>query len=416
MRLRLTVLVSLLATLGLAGVGGAAPRHNDGLTLATVPHRIAAGDPVLLYGRLSGPHPGGQTIRLYHRIVGAARFTYVSRTTTSAAGLFEFTRPDGVVRTSRRWFVRGPDASHSRTVTERVDALVSLAAVGTNGDTAHAFRLTGTVTPNHAGETVLLQERAGDDWHTVRSARLAAGSTYTLSYRRRIPGESDLRTVFRGDRRNARGASDPITLTVQQAQRPGFTIASSAPVITVGDSATVSGMLNGGANVPVTLLERTAGSRGFTAVATTTASPDGRYAFTEAPQHNAWFMVRSASRPGKRTAVLYEAVRYAVSAKPSTTAASPGKIVSFTGTVLPSRPSGEVVYLQRLGADGDWRTVAATSTNAAATYTVATTVGSAPSERFRVRALGDGLNRTAVSPVTAVSVTSPPPSALPPAS
>jgi hypothetical protein len=418
MRLRSTVLVSLLTTLGVAGVADAAPRHNHGLTLATVPSHISAGDPVLLYGRLGGPNAGERTIRLYHRIAGAARFTYVSRTKTDSAGRFEFTRADGVVLTNRRWFVRGPDGSHSRTVAERVDPLVSLVADTANADTLHTFTLSGAVAPGHAGEAVLLQERSGtgDDWHTVRSGRLGAGSTYAIPFRRRVPGEFDLRTVFPGDRRNTRGASDPVTLTVQQAQRPGFTITSAAPVITVGETTTLGGVLSGGADAPVTLLERVAGSSGFSAVATTTASADGGYSFTVAPAHNTWFMVRTEKRPAKRTAVLYEAVRYAVTARSSTTSAHPGETVTFSGTVIPSRPGGEVVYLQRLGADGDWHTVGATITNAAAAYTVTTSVGSAPSERFRVRALGDGLNRTSVSPVTTVTVTSPPVSTLPPAS
>ena len=135
------------------------------------------------------------------------------------------------------WFVRGPDASHSRTVHEQVQALVKANAGTTSTDTAHPIVFTGTVTPNHAGGSVFLQEQRGssDDWQTLKSGRLDANSNYSIAYRWRRPGERDVRVVFRSDDRNLRGVSDPVTVDIQQAQVPGFTISSSAPITDEGD-------------------------------------------------------------------------------------------------------------------------------------------------------------------------------------
>ena len=49
--------------------------------------------------------------------------------------------------------------------------------------------------------------------------------------------------MFPGDFRNIRGVSDPMTITVDQAQVPDFTIATSAPIIDEGGTATISGVL-----------------------------------------------------------------------------------------------------------------------------------------------------------------------------
>ena len=71
MRLRIAVLACALSALVAAlgpSAASAAPHHNRGLTLRAVPRNIIAGEAVLIYGRLTGPNAGGQTVRLYHRI------------------------------------------------------------------------------------------------------------------------------------------------------------------------------------------------------------------------------------------------------------------------------------------------------------------------------------------------------------
>src|SRR5579859_1726154 len=181
MRLRSAVLVSLLTAFAIAvlpSVASAAPRHNHGLTINVAPQRIQAGEGVIIYGRLLGPDAAGQTIRLYHHIPPFPGYSFVGSTTTDANGFYEFTREEGVVNTDRSWFVRGPDHTHSRTVHELVEALVSLNSDTTTGFTLHRVIFTGHVFPDHPFERVLLQERngAGDDWHTLTSTFTGPGS------------------------------------------------------------------------------------------------------------------------------------------------------------------------------------------------------------------------------------------------
>ncbi|HEV3056250.1 MAG TPA: hypothetical protein VGX45_16430, partial [Solirubrobacteraceae bacterium] len=135
MRLRsavLALLSSALVSIAIpAGALAHGPRHNHGVTIAATPNPILSGEAVLIYGQLNGSNHSGQTINLYHRVNPAHSFTLIGTTQTLANGFYEFTRAEGVVTTNRSWFVTAPNLSgniHSRTVSERVAALVSLMA------------------------------------------------------------------------------------------------------------------------------------------------------------------------------------------------------------------------------------------------------------------------------------------------
>ncbi|MEO9024864.1 MAG: hypothetical protein ABI339_07660, partial [Solirubrobacteraceae bacterium] len=219
MRLRLTVLATVLSAFTLTAltpIASAAPQRDRGLTIHAVPHNILAGEPVLIYGRLSS-HAGNQMVRLYHRIVGQPRFSLISVTRTDSVGRYEFVRAESVVETNRSWFVRGPAKTHSRTVDERVAALVSLAASSSTGTTRHAITFSGHLTPNHAGSTVLLQVQKGssDDWRTLKRGVVGPASNYQIAYAWRTPGARELRVLFRGDARNTTSASDPLDVVIQ---------------------------------------------------------------------------------------------------------------------------------------------------------------------------------------------------------
>ena len=123
----------------------AAPHHNQGLTIRAAPDPIAAGEGVLIYGRLKGPGSADRRIVLFHRINPAPYFTQISVTRTNAAGFYEFVRADGVVVSNRNWFVRGPGRTHSRTIHERVSAVVTL-----NANSATATMTTTPMTTKRA--------------------------------------------------------------------------------------------------------------------------------------------------------------------------------------------------------------------------------------------------------------------------
>ncbi len=409
------------------------PRHNHGLTINATPNPIIAGESVLIYGQLNGSNPRGQTIRLYHGVNPSHAFTLIGTTTTNALGFYEFTRPDGIVTTNRSWFVRAPALPgnvHSRTVNERVAALVSLTASAPPSmdgyDTNHPILFTGHVYPNHRFERVYLQEQesaTGDDWKTLDSGLLGPGSNYAIKYRFRRPGVRDVRVLFRSDARNTAGVSDTVTVAVQQAQVPDFTINTSAPIIDAGSSATISGVLGlagtttADPHVSVTLWGHTDGQSYHTIGLPVLTGADGSYNFTVNPTGNTVYQVRTtfSPPPTRHSAQLFEGVRDVVSITPSSMTSVVGGTVTFTGVVSPDK-AGHVIYLQRFGADGDWHTVKVGIVSAGSTYSFGWTFGNTGSKEFRARITGGPENVGGASMPVTITVTLPPVTSLPPAS
>lgn len=424
MRLRITVLACALAACAGAAVpcvAGAAPVHNRGLTIHAVPHTIIAGEAVLIYGQLNGTDHANQPIYLYHRINPSRRFSLISVTHTNADGQYEFTRAEGVVLTNRSWFVRGPAATHSRTVHEQVAALVSIAPSSASGTTRHPIVFSGHVTPAHAGARVKLQEQKGssDDWHTIMTARLDASSDYNLAYAWRVPGAYNVRVMFPGDGRNVSAPSDTAAVIVQQTEIPGFSIQSSNPVTPNGQAVTISGTLDqpgtttGEPNTSVSLFEAAPGTSGFHELTTTTTSADGAYSFGNVTSStNRLYQVRTTFAPRRHSAVLFEGVQDVVTMQSSAQTSPVGGAVTFTGSVSPDK-AGHVVYLQRMGTDNDWHTVARRYITNASTYQFTWTFGTAGTKQFRSRITGGPANIGGASAPVTIAVSQPPLSSLP---
>jgi hypothetical protein len=432
MRLRLAVLATLVTTLAAGAVtsaAGAAPRHNRGLTINAVPNPINAGDGVFIYGQLNVGPVGGQTIVLYHHLAGSFRgYTKIGQTTTTSSGFYEFTRAEDVVMTNRSWFVReqGIHQIHSRTVFERVSALVSLTASTTTAVTGQPVTFSGSVTPNHAFERVILQEQTTNgNWRDLKSGLLDRGSNYSITYRWRFDGDHTVRVLFPSDARNTAGSANPVTVAVQQKQVPGFTITSSDQLISYGQSVTISGVLDQSgsstspqANTPVTLWARNAYQSQFTPIADTTTGSDGSYTFApQTPTYNTVYQVRTTLAPHRHSATLFEGVQDVLTLTPSSTTSEVGGHVTFIGTILPDK-AGHVIYLQRLGADGNWHTEEVRFVTNASTFQFGWTFGKGGTYQFRARITGERGNVGGASaPVTiTVSPAVSPPASLPPAS
>lgn len=414
MRLRLAVpmaAVTALAAVVAPGVANAAPRQNHGLTINATPNPIISGDGVLIYGQLNGANSDGQTVVLYHRVNPARNFTRIGATTTNAQGFYEFTRAEGIVLTNRSWFVREPLHTgnvHSRTVHERVAAALSIAASAPSGDTGHPLTFTGHVDPFgfHVGERVYLQQQdqSGDDWHTLKSGVIGAGSNYSIPYRFRTAGARDVRVLFGGDDRNIGAASDSVTVTIQQNQNPTFAINTSASIVDEGTPATISGVLYlpsatatsslvPDPGVSVTLWARQLGAAKPRPVGATTTGTHGSYRFAISPQQNAEYFVRTTFAPPahRRTAALFEGARDVVSLQASATSTPVGQRITLTGSVLPDK-AHHLVELQRLGKDGDYHTVALGVINRSSAYRFEWRFGNTGTFTFRTRVPGDQQN------------------------
>ena len=424
MRLRFTVLGAALSALALMAVpaaAGAAPQHNNGLTIHAVPREIIAGETVLIFGRLHGADHAGQVIRLYHRINPNQQFSLISKTVTNAAGQYEFVRPDGIVMTNRSWFVRGPGLTHSQTVHELVAAEVSLAASSTNGTTRHPLVFSGHVTPNHAGSLVLLQEQknSGNGWTTIGHTRVGPDSNYEIAHGWRVPGSYDVRVLFTGDPRNIAAPSDPVTVLIQQTEIPDFTIQTSDPIVTPSEPYTISGTLSqpGGTtplgSTSVSLFARRVGGGPFREVSSASTGSDGSYSFANLESTtNELYQVRTTFAPHRHSAVLFEGVQDVVSMTASSMSSTVDGTITFSGNVSPDKV-GHAIYLQKQGSDGDWHTVEVRFVNASSNFQFGWTFGAAGTKVFRARITGGPANVGAASAPVTIAVTQPPLSSLP---
>jgi hypothetical protein len=426
--LLLTVLVAAIA----APTSSASPHHNRGLTIAATPNPILAGEGVLIYGQLNAKPASGQTIALYHHVAGTPGYTLVGKTTTNATGFYEFVRAESVVASNRSWYVKATGAKgvHSRTVHERVVALASLAASASSGETGQPIVFSGNAFPNHAGDEILLQKQVGtggSGWKTVAHAFIGSGSSYAIPYRFRLPGAYDLRIRLPGDDRNIAAVSDTTSVTIQQTQNPSFTINTSAPIVDEGSPVTVSGILYAAgtttakAGVSVMLLGReapfVAGNEFAPVAAPTITGADGSYSFDVAPEHNVEYKAQTTAGPlaHRHTALLFEAVRDVVTVSSSSSTATVGGSVTFTGTVAPDL-AGHEIELQKLGADGLYHKVAFGFVDASSEYQFTWTFGASGMKTFRVHVPGDPGNVGGDSPAVTVAALLPPVQSLPPAS
>lgn len=427
MRLRVCVVTCALAMLGgfaAAGTASAASPQTHRLTIAAAPDPVSAGNAVLIYGQLFGPGNAGQTIRLYHHVIGShLGYTFVTTTTTDSLGRYELVRPEGLIYSNRNWFAKSPYGSRSRVVHERVTPLVSISASTASTDTNRTIVFTGHVTPNHRFAQVFLQQQIGasDDWRTLRATTLGPGSTYFFAHRWRRPGVHDVRVLFKGDARNVRGASDPVTVNIEQAQVPGFTISSSSPIVASGGSVTISGVLaqRGSRHSAVQLWGR-APRHPFVLLATEPTTSNGSYSFTQSNlTTNMIYVVTTMPvrhAKGRHSAVLYQGVRDVVTMSSSTGSANSDQTVTFTGTVSPDK-TGHVIYLETLGNDGDYHVAAIGIVRPGSKFQFTWRLGAPGNYQFRARITSDRDNiGSASTPPVTVTATPQSTAGLPPAS
>lgn len=281
----------------------------------------------------------------------------------------------------------------------------------------------GAVAPDHAGNRVLLQEQAGalgSTWKTLERGRLGSGSQFSIDYRFKLPGDHTLRVLFPGDARNIAAASDSVVVRVQQKEVPGFTIITSKPIITEGDSATIFGIFSiPGSTTPdpnaqLTLYGRTDGQH-YATITHVTTGADGSYSFTVSPTQNEAYQVRTSFAPFRDSAELFEGVQDVVTLNPVAPTSTVGQSVTFTGGVTPDK-AGHVIELQRLGADGHFHTVEYRYVTARSSYHFVWTFGTPGTKTFRVHITGGPENVGADSPTATVTVSLPAVTSLPPAS
>ncbi len=355
---------------------------------------------------------------VFQHIPGTPGFGNVQSTTTDAQGFYQFQNAGGVVETNRVWHVQSRGAeSPNREV--RVAAQVTLSGPpeGTQILTgvANKVTFTGTVTPADVGARVILQRQnalTGNEWHRIDSGVVEASGAFSIAHTFVVPGDANLRVLVRSQGRNVASPSDVLTYEISQAQNPALTINASADPITYGQSVTLSGVLAGETGT-VTLEAHTVHQPGWVQVAQVPTTSTGAYTFPpQTPVNSTFYRVKSGGAPPcppgaacpaiemiNTSALLYEAVRYVLTAQVSATTVLEGQTLTFTGSVTPtpSRP-GHVIYLERQNpSTHEFHVVQVSTLTPESTFSIPYQVYSTGTEVFRIHIPGGPDNGSAAS-------------------
>jgi hypothetical protein len=421
-RLALTGAAGALAlaavALGALVPAAASAARGYRISFAVAPDPDVSGDPLTMVGTVSnsrGLPVQGVRLELYHRVNPVPFFSPVQHTRTGPGGFYEIDRAEGVVVSNREWFIvalgrRNQVLASSRVVRERVFAALTLSASANNVETGQPVLFSGTVSPRHVGERVLLERQVGqngDSWHRIGDGSIEANGSFSISHTFRRPSEAGpatIRVEFPADIRNIRSFSEPVEITIHQAENPNLTLSPSTPTIVVGESVTLSGKLVKAVKGEVskqiaTLYARVAG-QAYKPVATTTTAADGSFSFVQVPAYNTAYEVKAG---GETSAIVFEGVHDTITATASASSGSVGQVITISGLVIPSHV-GHIVYLQLRNAAGHYQTIQVAFVGAGSTYTFSHQLQSAGVKNYRVYIPGGPYDLGAASALFEVSV------------
>jgi phospholipase C len=191
------------------------PAHGHcalGVSIVSSLDPSSAGAPVTISGVVRGVRRGTR-VALWHRLPSRRRFRRVLVTRTGRGGSYSFLRRAGIVMTNRRWYVV-VEGRRSKTLQQRVAALVTLAASDTSPSQAESVTFSGHVTPSHTGDQILLEQATSGGWSVVARTRADRSSDFAVGHAFTADGPVSVRAVLPGDRRNIRSSSPAVALDV----------------------------------------------------------------------------------------------------------------------------------------------------------------------------------------------------------
>jgi len=399
-----------------------AHRHSGqaGCRISTFaePHLVTSGESVQVFGQLictPATSTAGQTVTVYERSAGGGGFQVIGTSTTGANGFYSIVPP--AITTDSAFYSRALGArSANRKVKVAPQVTINEPPEGSQFHTGvhHHVTFTGTVNPADEGAELILQREnatSNEEWHAIQRGIVGPGGSITIIHTFGVPGDANLRVVIRPHGKfTVRGVSSPRSYQISQAENPKLTINSLTDPIGFGASTTISGTLANGANQKVTLISRPRGGT-FTKAGEATTNGNGEYSFTVSPQPSTFYRVNGA---GISSAVLFEGVKYVLTASVSATTIQSGQPLTFSGTVAPDRV-GHAVYLERENAfGGGFHVVDVGSVTSSGTYSIVHYMFGSGKQVYRVKVPGDPENQGTSSSPFSIEVTPALPGALRP--
>jgi phospholipase C len=167
---------------------------------------------VTISGRLFGPRRARAVVLLWRRLPGQKRFHPTAATRTDRSGAFLIT----VLLDGNRWWYVTARGFRSRTVHQRVAALISLASSETRAAPDDQVSFSGSVAPSHGGQQLVLQELEPTGWQPVAEGTLDGASTFSIDYSFTTDGTYQLRAYLRWGAHNINSYSTSVTVGVNE--------------------------------------------------------------------------------------------------------------------------------------------------------------------------------------------------------
>ena len=186
------------------------PAPSRCLTIAVAPNPSTFPQVVVITGRLLGPHHGRAIVLLWRRLPGEKRFRLAAATRTDRLGDYSITaNVDG-----NRWWYVTARGFRSRSVHQRVQALVTSAASESRAAPGDQVTFSGSISPSHAGAQIILQQLGSGGWQAVAQGSVGPASTFSINFAFPANGTYQLRAYLPWSARNINSYSSPVTVTV----------------------------------------------------------------------------------------------------------------------------------------------------------------------------------------------------------
>jgi hypothetical protein len=218
---RISLLATISALVLVAPVAGQAAKpggkHSpSSVTIAAAPNPILYGNSVAISGKLTASIVSGVSVMLKAASYPYTSFVQVATATTDIQGVYHFAQSPKF-NTEYRVMTKSKSQAISTTLPVPVGTRVSLRLSTTTPAVGARVKFSGTVTPAHDGQLVLIQRRGRTGtFVTVATTTLLHTTTGASIYRKtlRIKTSGTYRVVKSHDAKNAIGVSGLRRITV----------------------------------------------------------------------------------------------------------------------------------------------------------------------------------------------------------